>query len=275
MDDTKYPGIYDDMRRMADTIASRPARTPEPEKKPVITATKKPDHPTVGEIAAMIRPPMKPVSDTNGWLCDLSTFVIKCDKNHIHRYFVHDIVSNGGVMVCQTCGHDNRFTRLVRETAESLLGVPFARASATSASASATTRDSVNITYSNPRLRVIITCVRDAGEDTVCPTRIRGEAGILIALHTTKSERKIRDFLAVNLEHHTAIGPERQKRLSDYLKPPPPVIQPDKIRPIYQRDPLPFGQELACINIRNAPNPILTQMQLNINDDPRMCLENC
>lgn len=218
---------------------------------------------TINDVAAMVKQPMVVLRDDRGVVSDSGTIAVKCSKSHMHKYFIKDIVDSGGNIKCVTCNTGNKFMNLVRETAENSLGVPFVLAT------NKLSTESNAIEYVNPVVRVTLVCNRLSGADTSTVS----DGMLIINIHNTTSVRKIKNSLH---EHMNAIigsfTPELQTKILA-LKPTPVK---KNIPKIFQKEPLPFTQELAKTHAAQAKlNPTAAIMCMNIVSADKLCIENC
>lgn len=223
---------------------------------PPVTAVATPQV-TIDNIAEMIKPPMFPLQDQNGFVHDVSAIAARCERGHIHKYFLKDIIADSGIKKCYTCSSGNKFMNMVRETAERVFGLPFI----------ITENQNNTVEYTNPILKITLICMRTSGEDTL--TMVGDNA--LLKIHPTSSLKKIKDIICMRLSDHPALSDEQRMRVL--------VLKPVKTarKKIYQKDPLPFTPALAALNSAGAENPLLAQMELNVvtADPQQLCLENC
>lgn len=214
---------------------------------------------TIDDIAAMIKPPMFPLQDQNGFVHDVSAIAARCERGHIHKYFLKDIIADSGIKRCHTCSSGNKFMIMVRETAERVFGLPFILTESQ--------MGNNTIEYTNPILKITFICARSPGEDTL--TMVGDNA--LLKIHPTSSLKKIKDIICTQLSEHPTLSDEQKMRVIA-LKP----VKTAK-KKIYQKDPLPFTPALATLNSAGAENPLLAQMEMNVitSDPQQLCLENC
>lgn len=213
----------------------------------------------------LIKPPFTAVKDSNGYVHDAATLAAKCDRGHIHKYFLRDIKAAAGIAKCATCSVGTKFMITVREAAEKALGLPFIVSNTK-------IEPDVNSTeYINPIINVVLSCVRASGIDeskAIGPTTF-------IKIHTTTSARKINESLHKFLTPCTLTDDQRAgvaKLVSCKIVKTTPLRK----KKVVHKDALPFTQQLADLNITAGKNinPVLARMQLNIVDDNMLCLEN-
>lgn len=212
---------------------------------------------TIDTIAMMVKTPLTPLRDANGFVYDASTLAICCGRGHIHKYFLNDITKdNGSSLKCRTCSTGNKFTTLVRETIETILGVPFALTEKRLNS------DANYVEFSNPILKIHVACSRSSGIDI----SQRVNDSLLIKMHTTTGVKKIKVSLYDNLKPIIDTLPTETRERIQATK-----GKTAAARKKFLKEPLPYTPELAAIN------PFITQTQLNIitRDNDKLCLENC
>lgn len=192
---------------------------------------------TIDNIVAKIAPTMTAVKDANGFIHDGSTIAAKCPRGHIHRYFIKDIET----INCITCNSGNKFCSMVRELVETTLGVPFVYIPKT------------NYTYTNPILKINITCAINAGIDTVDNSNDQ----LNINLHPTTSLKKVKTMIMNFIGECKTLDDNQRGRVMGL------VPKTEKTKP-FKKDPLPFTPELA------------NQVQVPANtSNPQLYIENC
>lgn len=74
-----------------------------------------------------IKYPLEPVINSSGNIIyDDVKITLKCQKKHIHQYYLCDIVKiNEPFIKCFTCSGGNKFVRRARNIAEEILKIPF------------------------------------------------------------------------------------------------------------------------------------------------------
>lgn len=77
----------------------------------------------ITDVVAMVPLTMTAVKDAHGYIADRSTIALKCSRGHMHKYYQREVVR--GNVYCVTCNYGTKFLKLVRETAEDALGIPF------------------------------------------------------------------------------------------------------------------------------------------------------
>lgn len=160
--------IYNDLRKYAHIKTRTDVVTPAVT--PTIAPTVSTDAAqiSINDVIKRVRPPLSVMYDAQGVIHDNSTIALKCDKNHIHRYYIKSVMNGAR---CLTCSHGNNFTTMVRNYFESMLGAPFIF-------------DGVR--FINPRLKIAIVCNNFGGVDRI-------DAGEIttLTIHKTTSVRKL------------------------------------------------------------------------------------
>lgn len=240
-----------------DVVTDNPEKTHnEPEKTaPTETLPEKPTRPTtIEEIALLLKPPLTPLRDKCGLLYDKVSLGAKCSIGHIHKYYLSDIINSDGYLSCQTCSHGCRSVALAREIVESLLEIPFTYKQKT---------QNKVFEYSNPHMGItlLMPCIDN--------TSSREEDIYTLRIKSVKSPRIIKQLLHDALLHHPGLTIRMKRNLG--------IAVPRPARKIirYQHGQLPVRPELAFLSIKNAENPMLAQMQMNIVDSAQLLLENC
>jgi hypothetical protein len=204
---------------------------------------------SMAEVAAMILPPLTPLRDNNGFIYDSGALAARCQCGHIHKYYIRDILVDSPQ--CTTCKQGNRFTNMVREIAEHLLGVPFV--------ASDTKRDqSSALEYINPILKITLVCLRWAGVD-IAPITVDGQ--YVLSIRPTNSYRKVLSFLAQHLIGYALLNDKQRMHIRSQFG----------RKKMYKSAALPFTQELALLSGVDG------QPWINIASDEvhYLRLENC
>jgi hypothetical protein len=223
---------------------------------------------TIDIIAAMIKQPLTPIKDANGFVHDESTIAARCPRGHIHKYFLKDIIADSGANTrCHTCSSGNKFMIMTRELMENTLGVPFILAE------KRLSGDINAIEYSNPMLKITIVCGRTPGVNNV----IWANDYLVVKLHPTTSLRKIKDSLHKLLSGQDRLPADVLEKINSLEAAPAGRDRGDKSSmKRFNKGALPYTNELARVQIASMHvNPIIAQMQMNIIDDPKLCLENC
>jgi len=271
LDKENEPEIPDDSAKIKKAFARPPRvdRTPERKKIPAVvpTVNTTPEI-TIENIAAMIKQPLMPIKDANGFVHDESTIAARCPRGHIHKYFLKDIIADSGTTTrCHTCSSGNKFMIMTRELMETTLGTPFAL------SEKRLTGDINTTEYINPMLKIVIVCARTPGIDNV----IQINDYLVVKLHPTTSLRKVKDSIYKLLSACDQLSADTLEKIKSLASAPakqPAAARPDAKR--FVKDALPFTADLARVQIASMHvNPIIAQMQMNIIDDPKLCLENC
>jgi hypothetical protein len=194
---------------------------------------------TIDDIAAQLKPPLIALRNGGGEIIhDLATIGAKCDKGHIHKYYLKDAES----AVCTTCKSGTKFMNLFRTMLESVMGMPFIVADKSPAG---------YLSYTNPILKITANLGRTSGNNEVTKT---GDE-IVFSAHPTVSTKKINEIIYASLRDFPLPEAISAKILA--LAPKSKQFTPA---------PLPFTPELAALN---------PKAQLEIVDDPCMRLENC
>ncbi len=205
---------------------------------------------TIEDLVKLIRPPLIPLSDQNGYVHDISTIAARCDTmGHIHKYFLKDIT--GVNLQCMTCSSGNKFTTTVRTVAESAIGMPFILADNKLSDGA--------FEYHNPILRIAISCMRGSGKDEVSQTKLDNLEWTVIRIFTTTSLRKIQVSLGTYLATCPQLTQDHKLQISKLI----PCVKVAKSK--FQKNPLPFNPELANLNKQKA----------STDDVEQLCLENC
>jgi hypothetical protein len=269
LDKENAPEIPDDSVKIKKAFARPPRveRTPERKKTPTIAPVNTTPEITIESIAAMIKQPLAPIKDANGFVHDESTIAARCPRGHIHKYFLKDIIADSGATTrCHTCSSGNKFMIMTRELMETTLGTPFAL------SEKRLTSDINATEYINPMLKIVIVCARTPGIDNA----IQINNYLVVKLHPTTSLRKVKDSIYKLLSTCDQLSEDTLEKIKLLASAPAkqPAVRPNAKR--FVKDALPFTADLARVQIASMHiNPIIAQMQMNIIDDPKLCLENC
>ncbi|QYB17774.1 coiled coils domain protein [Pacmanvirus S19] len=218
---------------------------------------------TIDEIAAMIKEPMIPLKDANGFIHDSVTIAVKCQSNHIHKYFLSDIVS-GSVIKCLTCSSGNKFTKAVRDIIEAVFMSSFIF------NESKIDKDSNSVEYVNRIYKVAISCHRTNIKDSIC----QKDNYLLIKISPTTSQKKIKDIIGELLSQYKDTFPvEVQNNINELSV---------KLKKItlnfnnFNKEPLPFTPELIKMNIAHTRiDPEIANKRLNILENDKLYFDNC
>lgn len=203
---------------------------------------------TIDMIAAKIKPPMIPLRDNNGFVHDAATIAVKCSRGHIHKYYLKDINADGGIEGCITCTSGNKFMMMVREIAETTLGVPFI------ISDKRLNTDGSTVEFTNPVLKITLATTRVHGHNTA---EIIGD-NIVLRIHPTVSIKKVKDTLRLHLSNYPRLCEEQRDKIK--------ALGAVEKKIVHQKKPLPFTPELANIHARTKLNVVLGK---------ELYLENC
>lgn len=218
---------------------------------------------TIDGIIPLIKPPLAPLKDARGYIYDVSTIAVVCPRKHVHKYYIKDIMVSAPK--CLTCSSGNKFSATVRELIENTFGAPFIL------NEKKIDVESNCVEYINPQIKIAVSCCRIAGEDTAA----ENTGVVLVKLHPTTSLKKIKESLYILLVKHRDTLSEDiiEKVRTLHAMTRVYTVAPSKI---YTKEPLPYSHDLAAVQLSHTKaNPIMAQMQMNIIDDEKLCLENC
>ncbi len=235
-------------------------RQPEPRAVPTIR---------IEEIAALIHPPFEIVLQNGQISPDNATIRVKCQKRHEHDYFIRDIIDAG--VTCKTCSFASKYAAVVRETAESVLGVPFTIMDG----AKGNTCEFTNVEHS-----IIIVCNAKPGMDTkrveAAAKREQPYHGIKFKLPFSTSTSRLKRLIVGHLtDENGKLTPELRARVEQAIPPVRPSAREFMQR--FRRELLPHTAETANMVIRaqRLSNPFLAKMNMSIVDSEKLCMENC
>jgi hypothetical protein len=224
---------------------------PAPVDVPLVETTTTPvpaPAPTIEDVAALVRAPFTVVTDESGVVHTDSTLSVRCERGHVHEHYIKHILT-GGAITCTTCSVGGKFAALVRETAETLLSVPFTRAKVGE--------------YVCRELNITLVCVRMTGDDKWAGD----DNGRTITIYNTTSAKRVRDMLRRALHGYPRLTATMAAR----------VAPPQRRKPA-EKSLLPFTPALAGLTAASAPNPLLARMQMDVvggDTSHFLCLENC
>lgn len=202
---------------------------------------------SVAEIAAKILPPLTPLRDENGFICDTGALAARCQLGHIHKYFIRDIMVESPR--CTTCKQGNLFSIMARETIEKLLEMPFIVVEHASTKA---------FEYTNPILKLTLVCLRYAGHDIASTAQ---DGHYTLTIGHTKSQKKVLKFLVTHLSEYKLLNDKQRSN----------IRQQTRRKTIkYKKSPLPVTQELALMIGGETSRAGLAPDEVNF-----LRLENC
>lgn len=214
---------------------------------------------TIEFIVDKVKPPFVAVKDAGGYIHDNVTLAVKCSSGHLHKYYVDTIMKYGlsQELECHTCGAGNKFQRLVRQTTEKLLEMPFIIKDVLPILNSKSR--TLTLTYTNPVLKLDLNCSHsssaDSGEES-------GDGYYTICFHTTLSVKRINDTLRKYLSKNPILC-----RLNDKQK---MQIETKKSKK-REKDPIPISPALAEMNsTMGAKTP-----DNRIDNSDKLYIENC
>ncbi|SIP86160.1 Hypothetical protein PACV_447 [Pacmanvirus A23] len=218
---------------------------------------------TIDEIAAMIKEPMIPLKDTNGYIHDSVTIAVKCQSNHIHKYFLSDIIA-GSVIKCLTCFSGNKFTKTVRDIIEAVFMSSFIFNEVK------VDKDSNSVEYVNRIYKIAVSCYRTNVKDSIC----QKDNYLLIKISPTTSQKKIKDIIGeLLLQYKDTFPAEIQNNIDELTT---------KLKKTtlnfnnFNKEPLPFTPELIKMNIAHTRiDPEIANRRLNILDSDKLYFDNC
>jgi len=123
-------------------------------------------------ISKMVKSPMAPLIYAGEIVYDDTMMALSCPRRHIHKYFLKDIVDTDGKIKCETCDGTSKEAIFIRETAESLLKIPFILS---------------DKCFKNISARISLITYRYSGKNSYEKT----ESGLIIYLYKTISELRI------------------------------------------------------------------------------------
>lgn len=209
---------------------------------------------TIDKIAELIKKPMIPVKDFHGYVYDTGAIAIRCPHGHIHKYFLRDIKDSDGAVKCLTCCAGKKYTKMVRRTVESLLGIPFIIKNEQC-------EKDITIEFYNPTVNVIISCYKMYGEHHYT----LDNSILKIMIRPTTSSKKIREYLhECFLKHIDLFELKIREKLIAEM-----TFRKRNAGRVFIKEPLPYTPQLAILRTD------LDQKHLNIVSTDDLCLENC
>lgn len=188
-----------------------------------------------------INPPMRLIKVHQ----DMCQATLECPRGHSHSYYIADIMQSSGS--CKTCAL-GKIAAIFLQVANELLGPGFVLCDRRLKEIKSTHE------FANIRLKLVL----EFGRGIAQPTAYKmGEMLVLEVPHAAKKRTILRTLRSL-LRGHDGYLPAK----------PPPAHR-------FEQDPLPYSPDMVELIVHGKHNKLLFQMQLNIVNDPGLCIENC